>query len=162
MDFMVIALPRSGTTWAANWLSCAHDPLYTAHYTDWDRLHAGSGVSCTGIWRWPEWVNAHPARKVILHRDAREVGASLHRIAKAAALKSTDLDAIDGLHVPWTDLFDTDRAEVIWETLRPGERFDSQRHAALTSIKMEPNFATLPVDHALQRRLWSELSQVKG
>ena len=54
IDFMVIGLPRTGTTWASNWLTtdstqCYHDPLYHTHYEDWDEKFSArdrkSGIS---------------------------------------------------------------------------------------------------------------------
>lgn len=87
IDFMVIGLPRSGTAWAANWLTtdttfCLHDPLAKYHHTELDGLVSDKrlGVACTGLWTQPEWLNAHPAKKVILHRPLEEINRSLKAI----------------------------------------------------------------------------------
>jgi len=171
IDFMVIGLPRSGTTWAANWLTtdathCVHDPLYTTHYKDWDVLlpHRAPGrsvgVSCTGIWRWPEWLNGHPARKVILHRDVNEVRQSLADIGLPPIERTAaqQLGEIQGLHVPYTDLFDPSRAHVIWSYLtdRP---FNIARHREISAIEMQPEFSGLSVGHEVTRRLMEEISR---
>jgi hypothetical protein len=80
IDFIVVGLPRSGTAWAANWLTtdtthCIHDPIAKHHHTELDDLSSSKhlGVSCTGLWRFPDWLNKHPAKKVILRRDRAEI-----------------------------------------------------------------------------------------
>lgn len=168
---MVIGLPRSGTTWAANWLStdnliCIHDPLYTTHYSDWDtdtvRFPNNKGytvgVSCTGIWRWPEWVNSHPAKKVILHRDYKEICKSMDEIGlpilERSAVKA--IDEILGLHVPFTDLFDAKKAKEIWHYLT-NEPFNEFRHKELVQIEMQPKFSGLSVGKEVTRKLMDEL-----
>ena len=87
IDFMLLASPRSGTTWAANLLTtdttlCLHDPLFTHHYSELDGIESNKrlGVSCTGLCLFPEYVNSHQARKVVLHRDLREINRSLDAI----------------------------------------------------------------------------------
>lgn len=175
---MVIGLPRSGTTWAANWLTtdqshCVHDPLYTTHYTDWEtdgerfpRHRAGLrvGVSCTGIWRWPAWLNAHPARKVVLRRDLRAVRDSMRAIGLPEIEDGAQaaIDQVSGLHVPYTDLFNAAGAARIWAHLLPGLRFNADRHAELVQIEMQPHFAGLSVGPEVTRRLMDELSRIGG
>jgi len=173
IDFMVIGLPRSGTTWAANWLCterthCVHDPLYRLHYSEWDKsVLPGKqvGVSCTGIWQWPEWLNAHPAKKVILHRDLAEVNASLDAIGFPACDDSgpAKLAKINGLHLPHEALFDASLAAVIHSHLIGDGSFDAERHAELCLIEMQPNFHGLTVGKEVTRRLLDEVMQmVKG
>lgn len=169
---MIIGLPRSGTTWAANWLTsdrslCVHDPLHVNHYQDWDRVNWGSpaghknGVSCSGIWRWPAWVNAHPAKKLILHRDIAQVERSLSRIGLGGLVKPGDVTALSqfkGMHVDWSELFDPQRAQVMWEYLI-GDGFSASRHYHLRQMKIEPKFDSLHIDMELQHRLYAELGE---
>lgn len=164
LDFMVIALPRSGSSWASNWLStgmtrCIHDPLYTSHYEDWDATLTHplwpSGVSCTGIWRWTDWVNAHPARKVVLHRPLDEINVSLSRCGFRERMSEYDaavLDQVRATHVDWTDLFEPETAEPIWRHLT-GLPFDEARHRELVQLRVSPAFDRVRVDAALQHRL---------
>jgi len=172
---MVIGLPRSGTTWAANWLTtdavfCAHDPLYAHHYEDWNKsigLHAyrngfvKAGVSCTGIWRWSDWVNEQDCPKVILHRDFDDVQDSLTELG----LPRLDDDApyqlaqCVGLHAPFEDLFDSTAAAAIWAHLTDSE-FNEFRHSALIDYSMQPKFESLAPDLAVTRRLYDELSSI--
>lgn len=170
LDFIIVALPRSGTTWAANWLTgdrtfCAHDPLWTLHYSDMDEVvarRAGqrlAGVSDTAVWRWPEWLNRHPARKLVLHRDIKEVRESLRAAGIPATLDGADaLSRIEGEHAQWTDLFDADRARVLWAWLTVGLAFDEERHAELAQASIEPRLRAVKRDFALNRRLARELA----
>lgn len=163
---MIVALPRSGTTWAANWLTtdatlCLHDPLYRWHYRDWDRLKASDksiGIACTGIWRWADWLNAHPARKVVLHRSLPEINQSLCDLGLPPCTPAdvSALNSINGEHHDYLDLFDRTAAARIYERLLL-DAFDPSRHAELVQIEMQPNFAGLSVGADVTRRLVAEL-----
>lgn len=171
LDFMVIGLPRSGTTWAANWLTtdavhCVHDPLYRTHYEQWDDALVApgkiSGVSCTGIWRWTDWLNCHPARKLILHRDHGDIVRSMMRLGlpcpSFAASKA--LDAIEGLHVHWSEMFERRAACGIWEYLTLGGSFDAERHAALVGMHIQPRFQAVQPDPKVTARLFEEINRM--
>lgn len=139
IKFMVIGPPRSGTAWASVWLNAYHDPLWDFFYKDLDNDLAGSGVCCTGLGMFPDWVDAHPAPKVILHRDQAEVNASL----TALGLPHVDpklfhnLEQISGLHVHWTELFKNPRA--IWDHIHVttyDEGFSPYKHKHLKMLKI--------------------------
>lgn len=152
LDFMVISLPRSGSTWAANWLSAGpvfamHDPLWQIHHLELDAMVPTfgaaqlTGIACTGLWRWPEFVNAHPARKVILHRPPAEVAASLERLGLPPLPEGAEraLRSIEGMHVPHTALFRRRHACQIWQHLTGGAvPFDRARHERLCEMRIEP------------------------
>lgn len=155
IEFMVIAYPRSGTTWAANWLStdttlCLHDPLWKRTYQDLDTIKSKKtlGISCTGIGLFPEWLNQHPARKVILHRHVDEVNKSLAEIGlpPTAVMK---LDDISGMHVYWKDIFDSPRK--IYEYLLELP-FDEERHTELKSMEIQPDFEGLEINKNATRK----------
>jgi len=169
---MVIGLPRSATTWAANWLTtaetfCAHDPLWETHYEDLDEIistraaNRTPGIACTGLWRWVGWLNSHPARKLILHRDIAAVRASLRARGLPVPDRSASaaLDSIDGQHVPFDHLFDTDRAETLWSFLTDGLPFDGDRHRELAQMNIQPQFDRIRVNRSVARRLAAELRQ---
>lgn len=177
LDFMIIGLPRSGTTWAANLFCtdrtlCFHDPLYTTHYQDWDtelpkRSQDGVkvGVSCTGIWRWPDWVNDHPAKKLILHRDISEIEKSLTSIGLPGLEPGSEkkLSSIIGFHVPWTDLFDEVKAWDLWYyLLNDTGHFPTERHRLLVDFAMQPKFSGLSVGPEVTRRLQEEIQRAAG
>lgn len=163
LKFMVIGLPRSATTWAANWLSTddclvAHDPLYYRHFNDWgNRFKA---VSCTGVWRWPEWVNNQGCPKIVLRRLQDEVEASLVNMDLSGALEplaSDTISRIDGFHVYYTGLFEERTAERIWAICHPDKPFDVDRWRELKRIRMEPNLGEIKPDPAASRKLLAEL-----
>lgn len=174
LDFMVIGLPRSGTTWVANWLTtretfCLHDPLYSHHYSDLDGLKLGGadaktvGVSCTALWRWGDWVNNHPAKKLIVHRDIEAINRSLSQLG-LPAMRERDAQALhdlSGPHVHFDDLFcDQDAAAMIWDHLIPGVPFDPARHGLLSRTIVSPDFGRQRVDRGVVARLYSELSGI--
>lgn len=152
---MVIGLPRSGTAWAANWLTtdttlCLHDPLAKYHHTELDGLVSDKrlGVACTGLWMHPEWLNAHPARKVILHRDLAAINRSLDALG-VEPLRNQNLGHIHGMHVPCDALWDD--PEPIWQHLT-GLPMDWQRHNLLASLNVQIAFDRTPVDQAIVKR----------
>lgn len=167
IQFMVIAAPRSGTAWAANWLTtdttlCFHDPLWKRHYQDLDAIQSTKmlGVACTGLHLFGAYLRAHPARKVILHRERREVEQSLAEIGMSAAPAEqlfTLLDDVDGYHCPWTDLFE--KPAPIYEHLlqRP---FDAERHRALLDLEVQTNFEGIQVNREATARLMAELQAI--
>jgi hypothetical protein len=155
IKFMILGLPRSGTTWTTVWLemeghNVIHDPLNKYHYDELDDL-AVDGIVDTGLYLFPEWLNEHPAKKVILHRDRREVITSMTRIRREFAMfRPERLDKIDGLHLPWRAIFD--EPERIYNHLFETE-FDVMRHARLKEFKIEPNQNVITADRNILRRL---------
>lgn len=163
VDFMIISLPRSGSTWAANWLTtdhtlCLHDPLWNWHYSDLDQLESSKriGIADTGIFNFTEWLNAHPARKIILHRPLDEINASLAALGLPEFTKQDKfkLGQIKGQHHHWLDLWNNP-ADIYEFLLR--QPFDAERHRELALIEMQPKFAGLEINPAVTRRLRSEL-----
>ena len=163
IEFMILAAPRSGTTWAANWLTtdatlCLHDPLLK--WTKEELLDLQSpkrvGIACTGLALFPEWVNAHPARKVILHRPLQEVDASLQAIGMTSCSQQWEgvLDRIEGVHLKWTEMFT--RPQWIYEYLLDVP-FDPERWALLREINVQPHFEGLTIQQHATARLMAEL-----
>lgn len=165
VEFMLLAAPRSGTTWASNWLTtdetlCLHDPLWTYHYSDLDHIKTDKilGISCTGLYKFPEFINKHPARKVILHRNEEEINASLKEIGLPPISNvEDDLNQISGFHVNWKWIFDEPKE--IYEYLT-GLKFDAERHALLKEIEMQPNFPGLVINRDVTAKLLKELSEI--
>ena len=165
VEFMVLAAPRSGTTWASNWLTtdktlCLHDPLWTHHYSDLDKITSRKmvGVACTGLYMFPDFVNSHPARKVILHRDEKEINVSLEAIG-LPTLSNTekDLCKIAGWHMDWKQIFTKPKA--IYEFLTDLE-FDEERHSLLKEIEMQPNFEGLTINRKVTFALFNEIQEI--
>lgn len=163
IEFMLLAAPRSATTWASNWLTtdatlCLHDPLWrwTKEELDGIQTPRRLGIACTGLALFPEWVNAHPARKIILHRDLDEVDESLKRIGMTACGEQWNgvLDRIKGVHLEWSELFT--RPQYIYEYLldRP---FDAERWACLREMNVQPHYQAITVNKSATARLMAEL-----
>lgn len=146
ISFMVIGAPRSGTSWAANWLTtdktlCLHDPLFKHHFLELDDIKSSRalGVSCTGLAMFADFVNQHPAPKVVLHRDIDEINSSLENIGMPILPKSWPhlLDRIHGLHVIWTELFDNPAP--IYRHLF-GSDHDHERHEILRELEVQTRY----------------------
>lgn len=160
---MIIGPPRSGTAWSANWLTCddrlcLHDPLYDHHYRDLDAIDIPSkqmGVACTGLALFHEWVNDHPAPKVILHRDRAEVNRSVAAIGFPPVPHALfeGLDMLHGLHVPWTDLWRS--PQHIWNHLCI-DPFDRHRHGLLATMNVTANVHTRVQNMDVLRRMREE------
>jgi hypothetical protein len=155
LDFMVLGGPRSATTWAANWLTtdttfCLHDPLleYTVRQLENMTIPGKRiGVSCTSLMLYPDWVNAHPAKKIVLYRDVEEINASLKRLALVELEKFAHLGRLDAIaSVPmfkYEQLFLPRYAEIIAKHL--GVPWDAHRHDLLSQMNIQPNWRTLTV-----------------
>jgi len=165
VEFMVLAAPRTATTWISNWLStdktlCLHDPLWTHHYSDLDKIKSNKtlGVACTGLYLFPEFINKHPARKIILHRDEKEINDSLKAIGlPELSNMERDLNRIEGMHFDWRVVFD--KPKDIYEYLT-GLEFDKERHEFLKEIEMQPNFEGLKIGKEVTLKLIKELAEV--
>lgn len=141
LDFAVLGLPRSGTTWAANWLTsgeviCHHDPLETTQPEALFDLDGG--IACTGLWLRPDLVARLSCPIVCLWRDPRQVNESLLRIGlgEMPAWSVEQFRSTPGHWFAYEDLF-TDRAREIWSVLRD-DPFDADRHAALVRLNVQP------------------------
>lgn len=165
IEFMILAAPRSGTTWVANWLTtnntlCLHDPLWKHHYNALDKIESKKvlGVACTGLYMFPDFVNYHPARKIILHRDEQEINESLNAIGLPPVSNTErDLKKIAGYHLDWREVFMNPRG--IYEYLT-GFEFDEERHAFLKEIEMQPYFAGLKINKEVTLTLLNELEEI--
>ena len=138
---MVLGAPRSGTAWAANWLTtdstlCLHEPLarWDARQLDDLRSQKLLGVACTALALQPDFVNAHPARKVILHRPAVEISDSMKRLRIPGNYDFDVLERIDGMHVNWITLFTAPQSIYTFLLQRP---FDAERHAELVNLNVQ-------------------------
>src|ERR1700677_3002898 len=160
ISFMVLSAPRSGSTWASNWLTtewqlCIHDPVLDTSIEHLDCLpHTRRyGLACTGLPLLVDWVNARECPKVILHRSLKEVNQSLKRIGLTPLPSAWDgvLERLAGWHVHYSDLFKTNHARALWTYLLPDEPFDAERHALLSQMHIDPHFPRVAVDRARTR-----------
>jgi hypothetical protein len=117
------------------------------------------GISCTGATLLDDWVPQHPAPKLIIHRPIEQVEDSLKRIdmpalGAAAAAFVEKLDAVDGMHIEWRELFVAGVARKAWKHLKlPGE-FNTYRHAEMVTWAIEPKHDSVIVKlHATREYL---------
>lgn len=156
ISFMVLGGPRSGTTWAANWLTtdttiCLHDPLleYPIHtlqrltFTKGRRL----GISCTGSLLYPDWVNAQKCPKVLLYREVADINRSLRELGLVELIERRHLKRLSNINgamiVPYEHLFTQTGAEAIAKFLNVP--FDAARHDVLMQMRIDPYWKHLNV-----------------
>jgi hypothetical protein len=156
---MLISAPRSGSTWGANWLTtdttlCLHDPLWTRHYSELDAIQSTKmlGIACTGIALFPDWLDQHPARKVILHRPLDQVDTSLAAIGLTECAHAWDgvLERVRGLHFDWRVLWDAPAQIYEFLLQRP---FDAERFEQLRQMRVQPDFERVEIDPAHTQRM---------
>lgn len=161
IEFMIIGAPRSGTAWAANWLTtertlCFHDMLFTHDIEDLDALPCDRirGLADTGLALFPRWLEAHPAKKIILRRDPKQIRASLRRVGLDEGTREWTLELRDirGLHIDWQVLFT--EPELIHHYLFGDEiPFDKARHEVLAKLNVQADFEKIDPDPVVTRRL---------
>lgn len=172
IHFMVLGGPRSGTTWAANWLTtdttvCLHDPLLEYTVAHLQRMtFAGSkrfGISCTSAMLYPDWVNTQKCPKVVLHRNIGEINQSLRTLglteliparheARLAAVK-------DAMHIPYDYLFIPKIAKIIAKYL--DVPFDPTRHDILMQMRIEPMWKHLNVGTEAATQLIKRITEAR-
>lgn len=154
IDFMLLAGPRSGTTWCANWLTtdttmCLHDPLTVYKIPVLEQLTfpgRRKGIACTGSYLYPDWVLGSKARKAILYRDPEEINHAhdalgLRRIDPVKHNKAIARLVDNGVPVwDWDAIFEVRTALDIWNTLLPDLPFDLHRHHQLVGMNVQPQF----------------------
>jgi len=161
IDFMVIALPRSRTTWLANFLTtdktfCYHDPLAEmSSYKEilelkTDRL---TGIADTGIGYFD--LSLFDCPKVIIERDLNAVNAEMSELL-GIDIDMSDLNAriasIDGLHIQFDEI--NERLAEIW-THCTNLPYDRLRGDYLKHMNIQVK--DLPIDEARLQSLRSEI-----
>jgi hypothetical protein len=163
VSFMVLGGPRSGTTWAANWLTtdttiCLHDPLLEYQIEFLNRLTFPGkklGISCTSCLLYPDWVNAQQCPKVILYRDVVDINRSLEALGMAQLIESRHLKRTTNIRgaemFPYEFLFSRTGAKQIAKFL--GVPFDESRHDLLAQMRIEPKWRRVNVGRQAVRDL---------
>lgn len=162
LDFIVLGLPRSGTTWAANWLTtdqslCLHDPFAGALPEHWPHDHRRRGISCTAAYLMPRWLALHRCPVVVIERDPAACAASLARIGLGLPERlQRALAAVQAPRVAFEDLWVERRAQALWKRLLPGVAFDAVRYRQLREMRIEPRAPdwTPAVVETLMERGW--------
>lgn len=145
LAFMVLAYPRSGTTWLANWLTtdrslCLHDPLAYAMPQDWPVDARVRGISCTGSYLLPEWLQGYRCPIAVIERDRRDCDASLAALDLPAYgdVATAALDDVNGRRFAFAALWDEAEAAKLWAYLLPQIPFDAIRYRLLRDMQVQP------------------------
>lgn len=149
-DFIVLGLPRSGTTWISNWLTdgaavCLHDPFaqwlpedIEAMRRDTHRDGRKLGIACTGAYLMPEWLQAQTCPVAVIERDPAACAASLERIGLPATLAPERLREVRGRRWRFDDLWNESEARALRAFLLPDTAFDAARYRLLRGMRIEP------------------------
>lgn len=162
IDFLVMGLPRSSTTWIANWLTtdttlCLHDPFAYALPEHWPRDSRRFGISCTGAYLFPKWMATLDCPIAVIERDSSICDESLSRMGwgDTSGLLG-DFAAAPGKRFKWSDLWDEEKAKNLWHFLLPNTPFDSIRYTMLRSIQVQPHMGKWEwepeIFHEMKRR----------
>lgn len=148
IDFAVMGLPRSGTTWVANWLTtdrsfCLHDPwLYGNVPAAWpapkpDRLF---GISCTGSYVYEGWMKSLTCPIVKIIRDPNECEKSLAKFGFVGFIPRLDMHfaSVNGLTIHMENLWKEDCARLVWNYLLHQIPFDDLRYRQLVDMHITP------------------------
>jgi hypothetical protein len=170
---MVMGGPRAATTWTANLLNtdttvCLHDPLYEYKPTQLDALQIPGkriGISDTAVVVYPEWINAHSAKKVVLWRDPEEINDRLRLLGMrqiprgVLARRYAQLNGVKVYH--WGEVFRHEIAKEICDYFKVP--FCRWRFEELKKMNIQPQFERIPVGkeaaQELVRRFARELEQ---
>jgi len=164
VDFIVLGLPRSGTTWLANWLTtdrslCLHDPFAKTLPEHWDAGTKRLGISCTGAYLMPDWLTQQDCPVALIERDPADCDASLQRLGLGSTWPlRTAFKRAAGRRWRFDDLWNEDKARELWAFLLPGLPFDTARYRLLKDMRITPHVeACIPDVHVvreLQSRGW--------
>lgn len=145
IDFIVLGLPRSGTTWLANWLTtdrslCLHDPFALGVPEAWPRDARRFGISCTGAYLFTKWLDRQECPVAIIERDTEACDRSLGRIGLGDTRSLHEpLAAVDGRRWRFDDIWNEERARELWAFLLGEIPFDDIRYRQLCGIQVQPH-----------------------
>lgn len=144
LDFIVIGLPRSGTTWLANFLTtdaslCLHDPFAGGMPETWPKDYRARGISCTGSWLMPKWVAKHRCPVAVIERDIASCDRSLAEVGLPPVSWLSELfDQVPGRRFAFESLWNEDGARALWHYLLPWLPFDVLRYRLLRTMQVQP------------------------
>lgn len=145
IDFLVMGLPRSSTTWMSNWLTtdttlCLHDPFATALPEDWPRDSRRFGISCTGAYLFPKWLATLDCPVAVIERDSSICDESLSRMGWGDTSGLLyDFAVAPGKRFKWNGIWQEETARELWEYLLPNTPFDLIRYMLLRDIQVQPH-----------------------
>jgi len=152
IDFALVGLPRSGTTWFANWLTtdrslCLHDPFAQGLPDSWPKDDRRRGISCTLAYLIPGWLERVGCPVAVIERDPSECQESaeklqfpteVHAPNDACMTLRKSLDLTDGRRWQYTDIWNEEKARDLWAFLLPEIPFDAIRYRELRRMQVQP------------------------
>lgn len=167
LDFIIVSLPRSGSTWLSNLLTtehsiCWHDSTGFALPHEMDNYPTNKrykGICCTAAWMWKDWYKNHPAKKLVIVRDITLINASMEKLGmpEVGIPDLRSFFVIEGKRVQFSDLFLQDKAREIWEYLLPNLKFDHERYQELVKMNIQPSDRVQVPDSDYIKRAISDL-----
>lgn len=164
LDFIVLALPRSGTAWLANWLTtygslCLHDPFSAGLPETWPIDQRPRGIACTVSALMPRWLSEHACPIAIIERDYRACDASMEKLGLPGTEAFRDaVAAMPGERFAFDALFEDEAvARALWGYLLPKLPFDPIRYRMLRDLQVQrhprigylPDTANALIEHGL-------------
>jgi hypothetical protein len=164
MDFIVLGLPRSATTWLSVWLTtdrslCLHDPFASALPEDWPRDSRRFGISCTGAYLFPRWLEQQQCPVAVIERDASACDQSLERMGLSGTGNLHEfLLSVDGRRFHFSGIWNEEKAQKLWAFLLPDIPFDSIRYRQMRDIQIQPHMGKWRCDH----KIFHEMNRREG
>lgn len=143
-DFLILALPRSGSAWLSNFLThgdcfCYHELAAERPDLELERQAPVTGVVDTGIWMLPKRLPAG-VRLYGLRREPRHVARSLRRAELDADPDYQLFREItrDLITFEYERLFDIAYLRGVWRTIAgPQSMFHEERARRLISMNVQ-------------------------
>jgi hypothetical protein len=112
-------------------------PLDVDEYQSKKRI----GISCTGAFMFPEWLERQNCPTILIDRDVCDINDSLHAIGMGG-ISGEMLDkfrAARGRRYRYKDLWDQKKATEMWSFLLPDIPFDPERYRYLCEMQVQPD-----------------------
>lgn len=148
LDFLILAMPRSGSAWLANFLTygdcfCYHDPMAEGSL-ELPRPTPIVGAVDTGLWNLPKQVPAVP-RLFGLRREPRRVSRSLRQLDLPADVDFQLFREMtrDLVTFEYERLFEVEYLAGVWRTIVGSAPFPVERARRLISMNVQRDLGQL-------------------
>lgn len=144
LDFIVVGLPRSGTTWIANWLTtdrslCLHDPFALGMPEAWPRDGRLRGISCTAGALMQKWLSGYNCPIAVIDRSPVDCDQSLAKLGLPdTSVYAHRLLKTQGRRFAFDALWNEGAASELWSFLLPSIPFDRLRYRLLHNMQVQP------------------------
>jgi hypothetical protein len=168
LDFIVLALPRSGTSWVANWLTterslCLHDPFALGLPSSWPKDERARGISCTAAYLMRGWVDKFDCPVAVIERDPAACDESLRELGLPdSAFCQAALREVHAQRFAFEGLWDEGGARELWEYLLPQIPFDALRWRLLKDMQVQPYWPRFQPDHETAVHVTRAVMAIRG